>query len=93
MTSRALKLGDFGPCDPKNWPDPFDKPAQVHIIASIYAGDEGPLDSVQTQVARAFTVLGSRDGRKRDADKVFFGFKDSISQPRFAEIPDDPDTG
>jgi deferrochelatase/peroxidase EfeB len=92
MTRRALKLGDFGPCDPKNWPDPFDKPAQIHIIASIYAGDEGPLDSVQTQVARAFTVLGSRNGRKRDADKVFFGFKDSISQPRFAEIPDDPDT-
>ena len=35
MTRRALKLGDFGPCGPKNWPDPFDKPAQIHIIASI----------------------------------------------------------
>ena len=92
MTRRALKLGDFGPSDPKHWPDPFDKPAQVHIVASIYADDEEHLNSVQTQVARAFAVLGSRDGRKRSADKVFFGFKDSISQPRFAEIRDDPDT-
>jgi deferrochelatase/peroxidase EfeB len=92
MTRRALKLGDFGPSDPKHWPDPFDKPAQVHIIASIYADDEEHLNSVQTQVARAFAVLGSREGRKRPADKVFFGFKDSISQPRFAEIRDDPDT-
>jgi deferrochelatase/peroxidase EfeB len=92
MTRRALKLGDFGPSDPKHWPDPFDKPAQDHIVASIYADDEEHLNSVQTQVARAFAVLGSREGRKRPADKVFFGFKDSISQPRFAEIRDDPDT-
>ena len=61
------------------------------MVASIYADDEEHLDSVQTQVARAFTVLGSRDGRNLAADKVFFGFKDSISQPRFAEIRDDPD--
>jgi deferrochelatase/peroxidase EfeB len=92
MTSRALKLGDFGPSDPKHWPEPFDKPAQVHMVASIYADDEEHLKSVQTEVARAFTVLGSRDGRNLAADKVFFGFKDSISQPRFAEIRDDPDT-
>ena len=31
-------------------------------------------------------------GANAHADKVFFGFKDSISQPRFAEIRDDPDT-
>jgi deferrochelatase/peroxidase EfeB len=92
MPSRALKLGDFGSSAPQNWPPPFDKPARIHMIASIYADDEEHLNSVQTQVARAFTVLGTRDGCNRAADKVFFGFKDSISQPRFAEIGDDPDT-
>jgi deferrochelatase/peroxidase EfeB len=92
MTKRALKLGDFGPSDPKHWREPFDKPTQIHMVASIYADDVEHLKSVQTQVARAFTVLGWLDGRTRAADKVFFGFKDSISQPRFAEICDDPDT-
>jgi deferrochelatase/peroxidase EfeB len=92
MTSRALKLGDFGCSAPKNWPLPFDNPARVHMIASIYADDAAHLDRVQHQVARAFSVLGSRDGRNLSFDKVFFGFTDNISQPRFAEIRDDPDT-
>jgi deferrochelatase/peroxidase EfeB len=92
MTSRALKLGDFGSSAPSSWPAPFDKPARVHVIASVYADDAAHLDRVQAQVARAFTVLGWRDGRNLEADKVFFGFTDNISQPRFAEIRDDPDT-
>jgi deferrochelatase/peroxidase EfeB len=103
MTSRALKLGDFGCSAPKNWPEPFDKPADVHIIVSVYADDKQSLDRVEAQVGRAFTVLDRRDGsnlvadrkpepNKPDPDKVFFGFTDNISQPRFAEIRDDPDT-
>ena len=98
MTSRALKLGDFGSSGPENWPKPFDKPTRVHLIASIYADDKQHLDRVQAQVGRAFTVLGRRDGGnladngKVDPDRVFFGFTDNISQPRFAEIRDDPDT-
>jgi deferrochelatase/peroxidase EfeB len=91
MTSRALKLGDFGSSDPKHWPKPFDKPALIHVIASVYADDKEHLDSVETQVARAFKVLSAKDGRNLPGDKVFFGFDDSISQPRFAQIRD-PDT-
>ena len=92
MTSRALKLGDFGPSDAEALARAVRQAVAVHMVASIYADDEEHLKSVQTQVARAFTVLGSRDGRNLAADKVFFGFKDSISQPRFAEIRDDPAT-
>jgi deferrochelatase/peroxidase EfeB len=104
MTSRALKLGDFGSSAPDHWPKPFDKPALVHVIASVYADDKQHLDRVEAQVGRAFTVRGRRDGDnlaangklgpdgKPDPDKVFFGFTDNISQPRFAEIRDDPDT-
>ena len=86
MTSRALKLGDFGLSAPSNWPAPFDKPARVHIIATIYADDTAHLDRVQAQVARPLNVLGVRDGRNLADNKVFFGYVDNISQPRFAGI-------
>ena len=88
MTSRALKLGDFGSSAPANWPAPFDKPARLHIVASIYADDAAHLDRVQAQVAQAFNVLGVRDGRNLADNKVFFGYADNISQPRFAGIRD-----
>ena len=83
MTKRAMKLGDFGESAPDNWPEPFDKPEKVHIVASIHANDEEQLDKVQAQVAKAFSVLGARDGRGLGRGKVFFGYKDSISQPKF----------
>jgi deferrochelatase/peroxidase EfeB len=88
MTSRALKLGDFGSSAPENWPAPFDKPARLHVIASVFADVAGHLDCVQAQLVRAFNVLGVRDGRNLADGKVFFGYRDSISQPRFAGIRD-----
>jgi deferrochelatase/peroxidase EfeB len=91
MTYRAMKLGDFGSSAPATWPAPFDKPARVHIIASIYADDDAHLDRVKTQVASAFNVRGERDGRNLADNRVFFGFVDNISQPRFPGIRD-PDT-
>jgi deferrochelatase/peroxidase EfeB len=91
MTGRALKVGDFGLSAPDKWPAPFDQPARVHIVASIYADDATHIDRVESQVARAFNVLSAKDGRNLPGDKVFFGFDDSISQPRFAQIRD-PDT-
>ena len=91
MTGRVLKLGDFRSSAPANWPAPFDKPARVQMIASMYADDEKHLEGVESQVARAFTVLGVRKGRNLAGGKVFFGFADNISQPRLAELRD-PDT-
>jgi deferrochelatase/peroxidase EfeB len=88
MTKRALKLGDFGESAPENWPAPFDQPERVHIIASIYADATELLDEVQAQVEKAFNVIGVRDGRDLAKDKVFFGYVDSISQPRFEGISD-----
>lgn len=84
MTKRAPKLGDFGDSAPAHWPAPFDQPERVHIIASIYADAGAELDRVQAQVARAFAVLGVRDGRGLPEGAVFFGYKDSITQPRFS---------
>lgn len=87
---RAMKLGDFGTSAPDMWAKPFNKEtrADVHIIASIYADLEDELKRVQDQVERAFEVLAYRDGRKLADDKVFFGYRDGIAQPRFKHIQD-----
>jgi hypothetical protein len=92
MTRRASKLGDFGDSAPGNWPAPFDRPERLHLIASVYAHHKADLDRVEAQVARAFTVLGVRNGRKLDQGKVFLGYKDGIAQPRFTGIVDPDQT-
>ncbi|MEL6523944.1 MAG: hypothetical protein AAFQ66_23405 [Pseudomonadota bacterium] len=91
MTRRALKIGDFGVGAPENWPAPFDKPDKIHVIASVYADAEPPMDQMQEQVERCFNLLGVREGRNLPEGKVFFGYRDGISQPRFKHILD-PDT-
>lgn len=93
MNARAVKLGDIGPSAPETWDAPFTSPGVVHLIATIHADDVVPLDRVQQQVVtagqgRAFILRSSRDGRNLDNDYVHFGYRDSLSQPRFAEIHD-----
>lgn len=92
MTRRAMKLGDFGSSAPQHWPAPFDQPERVHIIAAIYADEPGDIEAVEDLVAPAFTVLGVRDGRNLPEDKVFFGYRDNISQPRFEHVADPDQT-
>ncbi|SDE30730.1 hypothetical protein [Ruegeria marina] len=93
MARRAIKLGDFGQSAPENWPSPFDQPDRIHIVASIYSNDETAFDTVEVQVGRAFTILGTRNGRNLPDDKVFFGYTDSISQPRFKHVFDPDQVG
>ena len=88
MTKRAMKLGDFGDSAPDQWPAPFDRPDRVHLIASIHSDTPDHLDRVEEQVAKAFTVLGVRNGRNLPDGKVFFGYVDGISQPRFEQVYD-----
>lgn len=94
MTARAVRLYDTGPSAPENWPAPFDEPDRLHVVASIYASENSALDGssildqVQRQVARAFTVLGVRDGAAFKENRVHFGYVDSISQPQFRKRPD-----
>ena len=93
MAKRALKIGDFGNSAPDQWPAPFDEPNRVHIIATIHADDAAHLDRIEGQVANAFTVLGVRNGRSLPEGKVFFGYRDGISQPRFDHIYDPDQEG
>jgi deferrochelatase/peroxidase EfeB len=91
MTPRALKLGDIGTSAPQNWPAPFNEPKRVHLIATIYAEKEAELNEVQQHALsdeRAFRLLGKRDGCNFKDDRVHFGYRDSITQPRFEEIHD-----
>lgn len=96
MTSRAPQLADYGKSAPAAWPAPFDRPERIHLVATIYASDEGDdhgksiLDGIETQVARAFNVIGIRNGRSFPENRVHFGYVDSISQPRFRPKEGDP---
>lgn len=89
MNARALKLGDFGQSASENWAAPFNEPRRLHLIASVYAQDKTHIDPVQSQVKKSFKILGIRDGRALGDHKVFFGYRDDISQPRFEGIEDD----
>lgn len=94
MNSRALKLGDTGPSAPETWPAPFDDPKRLHLIATIYADDVEALNRVQQQAlpsGTGLTLLGARDGWNFAGNYVHFGYRDSIAQPKFAEIHDTAD--
>jgi len=49
MTARAAKLGDVGDGAPNKWPEPFDKPSKIHLIATIYADQVTQLNSLERQ--------------------------------------------
>lgn len=91
MTARAVKLGDVGPSAPANWPAPFNKPKRIHLIATIYAETIEQLNDVQTRAladTSALTLVGSREGCNFPEDRVHFGYRDNIMQPRFEGIHD-----
>jgi deferrochelatase/peroxidase EfeB len=108
MTKRALKLGDVGPSAPGNWEKPFNQPAQIHIIASIYVGDVDQPDAArevaQLDVIQRAAISGkwglellepepARDGWCFNKDYVHFNYTDNISQPKFEEIHRPDDYG
>ena len=60
MNARALKLGDVGQSAPQTWPAPFNEPARIHLIATIYATEVAQLNYVQQRaLAGRFAVAGS----------------------------------
>jgi deferrochelatase/peroxidase EfeB len=90
MNARALKLGDVGASAPETWPAPFDDPKRVHLIATIYADEIAQLDREQDRAlaGRDLRLLGTRDGCSFRDDYVHFGYRDNITQPRFAGVHD-----
>ncbi|MGL6044375.1 MAG: hypothetical protein ACRC1J_10660, partial [Sandaracinobacteroides sp.] len=78
---------------PDQWAFPFNEPDKVHLIATINADDPEQLNRVEAEVTswedgRAFVLNAARDGWNFDRDTVHFGYRDSLSQPRFDGIHD-----
>jgi deferrochelatase/peroxidase EfeB len=93
MNARALKLGDVGASAPETWPPPFDDPKRIHLIATIYADEVAQLDEVQQRAladGKALKLLDIREGCSfpGDRDRVHFGYRDNIMQPRFEGVHD-----
>ena len=97
---RAKKIGDVDGSAPEHWRFGFADPDNVHVVWTIHAdADRADLDSATDHIESiwkqtgAFTVTShidgatfdTYDGQHRDARAtVHFGYRDSISQPRFA---------
>jgi deferrochelatase/peroxidase EfeB len=92
MAARNVKLGDVGASAPDTWIEPFREAERVHLIVSIHADSETALDDVQRYAVDshggAFESVGVLDGALFDGNTVHFGYRDNISQPRFAGIHD-----
>ena len=91
MANRSVKLGDVGTSAPAHWDFPYASPKILHLVATIHSDDTAELDRIARQLVGdggAFTVHDTRDGWNFDGDTVHFGYRDSISQPRFVGIQD-----
>ena len=96
---RAAKVGDVDQSAPEQWRDGLGDPERVHLMWTIHAlDDRAHLDAVDSQLeaawrqSGAFAVTSRLDGATLDTypehpgdrDTVHYGYRDSISQPRFA---------
>ncbi|MGA9276970.1 Dyp-type peroxidase [Ilumatobacter sp.] len=86
---RATKVGDVDQSDPSNWRDGMSDPDKVHAMWTIFADTIDARDALSSELevawrrSGAFSTTARLDGEGLDDDKVHFGYRDSISQPRF----------
>ena len=97
MANRSIALGDTGDSAPATWMESLRDPDRVHVIASIHADSVPALDRVQREALNglggsAFELIKEPiDGAAFNGDFVHFGYRDNISQPRFAGIHEPTD--
>lgn len=97
MASRAMKIGDSALSAPEHWIEAYRDPDAVHMIVTVHAADDTGLDRAGADLDQAikagtFRDVDRRTGHALPDDKVHFGFRDSISQPRFQQLhPHHPD--
>ncbi len=90
MPTRATKLGDEGSSSPSTWLEPYRDPDTVHAIVTVHGNQVVDLDAY-SRLDDSVRTLITHDGAGLPDDKVVFGYRDNISQPRFRELhPDDP---
>lgn len=91
MAARASRLGDWGASAPEQWLPWFRPGEPVHLIVTMYGDTVEAFDSHERAMmrgagAQAFRVTGRNDGAWFNGDQVHFGYRDNISQPRFASV-------
>lgn len=90
MAASATKLGDVGDSAPANWDAGFRDADAIHLLVSIHALDTEGLDRITATIPRgAFVERSRHDGAALPADRVHFGYRDSISQPQFEGLHDE----
>lgn len=89
---RADTLGDRGDNDPSGWSwGTRDEP--IHALLLVYAGKdllEGVLREEKQRLAGAFRVRHEKETQMLANQKEHFGWRDGISMPTIANVPDDP---
>jgi Dyp-type peroxidase family len=91
MAARASKIGDWGNSGPAQWQAWYQVSDVVHLILSLHSNRAELLDEFESAMmadsaGRAFKIGGRNDGAAYNGDEVHFGYRDNISQPRFANI-------
>ncbi|WGG48267.1 hypothetical protein [Rugamonas sp. DEMB1] len=89
----ARRIGDTGSSAPQYWLGGLGDSAQVHMLLSIWVTDSHEvLESVSAQLRAAWTgslrELYVQDATALPDNKVHFGYRDSIAQPKVKGAPD-----
>jgi len=99
----ASKVGDVGESAPAHWIGGLSDAARVHLVLSVWVDDDpAVLEAVTARLRSAFSgcaaELSAHDAHALPANRVHFGYHDSIAQPtvigappRKRSIPDDQD--
>lgn len=89
---RADTLGDRGDNDPSGWAwGKRDEP--IHALLMVYAAKGLLVDVLREEkqlLAGAFAIRHEKETRTLDKQKEHFGWRDGISMPTIANVPDDP---
>jgi deferrochelatase/peroxidase EfeB len=91
MAARASKIGDWSDSAPEHWKPWFQASDAVHLILTLHADSAALLDQFERVMmsglgGQAFRITGRNEGAAFDGDEVHFGYRDNISQPRFAQV-------
>lgn len=105
MIARAPWLGDVGPSAPEHWVGGLDDPDRAHLIVTIHGHSTDNIEAISE------AVVGAQGGSAFDherceeldgaffaephEDQVHFGYRDGLSNVRFAGIHEasDPSQG
>ena len=96
MAARAGRLGDVGDSAPASWEPPFGT-GEIHALVSLTADSEDlwrrSIAAARTAIAAAgVRILGQQDVAALPGTRTTFGYRDGISFPNIAGLPESPFT-